>query len=114
MQAFSAIYVPKGTPEQLRCFTELQRIASSVETAIRIRRACDQIDIVDLLPDVRAPTLVTHSRYDHVAPFEQGRLLATLIPGARLVALESDNHPVLPDEPAWQNWVSAIEVFLSN
>jgi pimeloyl-ACP methyl ester carboxylesterase len=114
MQAFSSIYVPKGTPEQLRCFTELQRIASSVETAIRIRRACDQIDIVDLLRDVRAPTLVTHSRYDHVAPFEQGRLLATLIPGARLVALESDNHPVLPDEPAWQNWVSAIEEFLSN
>jgi len=114
MQAFSSIYVPRGSPEQLRCFTELQRIASSVETAIRIRKACDQIDIVGLLPNVCAPTLVTHSRYDHVAPFEQGRLLAMLIPGAHLIALESDNHPILPDEPAWEIWVSAIEEFLSN
>ena len=48
------------------------------------------------------------------ARFEQGRLLATLIPGARLVALESDNHPILPDEPAWPMWVNAIEAFLSD
>jgi DNA-binding winged helix-turn-helix (wHTH) protein/alpha-beta hydrolase superfamily lysophospholipase len=114
MQAFSSIYVPKGTPEQIRWFTDLQRISTSAEIAVRIRSACDQIDIVDLLPNVRVPTLVTHSRYDHVAPFEQGRLLATLIPGARLVALESDNHPILPDEPAWPIWVNAIEAFLSD
>ena len=114
MQAFSSIYVPKGSAEQVRCFIELQRIASSVETAIRIRRACDQIDVVGLLAQVCAPTLVTHSRYDHVAPFEQGRSLAMLIPGAHLVALESDNHAILPDEPAWEIWVSAIEEFLAN
>ena len=114
MQAFSSIYVPKGTPEQIRWFTDLQRISTSAETAVRIRSACDQIDVVNLLPLVRAPTLVTHSRYDHVAPFEQGRLLATSIPGARLIALDSDNHPILPDEPAWPKWVSEIEAFLSS
>jgi pimeloyl-ACP methyl ester carboxylesterase len=92
----------------------MQRISTSAETAVRIRSACDQIDVVDLLPLVRAPTLVTHSRYDHVAPFEQGRLLATSIPGARLIALDSDNHPILPDEPAWSKWVSEIEDFLSS
>ena len=112
MQAFSSIYVPKGTPEQIRWFTDLQRISASAETAVRIRSACDQIDVVDLLPKVRAPTLVTHSRYDHVAPFEQGRLIAASIPGARLVALDSDNHPILPDEPAWPIWIDAIDDFL--
>ena len=114
MQAFSSIYVPKGTPEQISWFTDLQRVSTSAEIAVRIRSACDQIDVVNLLPNIRAPTLVTHSRYDHVAPFEQGRLLATLIPGARLVALESNNHPILPDEPAWPIWISTIEAFLSD
>jgi DNA-binding winged helix-turn-helix (wHTH) protein len=113
MQAFSSIYLPKGTPEQISWFTDLQRISTSAEMAVRIRSACDQIDVLDLLPKVRAPTLVTHSRYDHVAPFEQGRLIATLISGARLVALDSDNHAILPDEPAWPIWVNAIEEFLS-
>ena len=113
MQAFTSIYVPKGTPEQVRWFTDLMRISTSAEMAVRIRDACDQIDVVDLLPKIRAPTLVTHSRYDHVAPFEQGRLLATSISGAMLVALESINHTILPDEPAWTTWTSEIEGFLS-
>jgi DNA-binding winged helix-turn-helix (wHTH) protein/pimeloyl-ACP methyl ester carboxylesterase len=114
MQAFSSIYVPKGTPEQIRWFTDLQRISTSAENALRIRDACDQIDVTALLPNIRAATLVTHSRNDHVTPFEQGRLLATLIPGARLLALDSDNHPILPDEPAWSKWVNEIEEFLSD
>ena len=102
MQAFSSIYVPKGTPEQIRWFTDLQRISASAETAVRIRSACDQIDVVDLLPKVRAPTLVTHSRYDHVAPFEQGRLIAASIPGARLshwTAITIRYFPMSPPGP---------------
>ncbi|HEV7368298.1 alpha/beta fold hydrolase [Arenibaculum sp.] len=113
MQAFSSIYIPRGTPEQVRWFTDLQRMSTSAENAVRIRDACDRIDVVDLLPRVRAPTLVTHSRFDHVAPFEQGRLVAASIPDARLVALESDNHAILPDEPAWATWTREIEAFLA-
>jgi dipeptidyl aminopeptidase/acylaminoacyl peptidase len=82
--------------------------------AVRIRDACDQIDVVDLLPRIRAPTLVTHSHHDHVAPFEQGRLLATSIPGAMFLALESENHTILPGEPAWTTWIGEIEGFLSS
>jgi len=114
MQAFSSVYIPKAAPEQIRWFIDLQRVSTSAENAVRIRSACDQIDIVDLLPKIRAPTLVTHSRFDHVAPFEQGRLIATSIPNARFVALESDNHPILPGEPAWPKWVGEIADFLSD
>jgi len=105
MQAFSSIYFPRATPEQIRWFIDLQRVSTSAENALRIRNACDDIDIVDLLPNVRASTLVTHSRYDHVAPFEQARLIAATIPNARLVTLESENHAILPDEIAWPTWV---------
>ena len=40
--------------------------------------------------------------------FEHGRLLATRIPGARLVPLDSDNHIVLGDEPAWPVFVDEV------
>lgn len=113
MQAFSSIYLPKGTPHQIRWFTELQQMSTSGENAARIRMACDLIDVVDLLPQVRAPTLVTHSRHDHVVPLEQGRLIATSIPNSRFVTLESDNHPILPDEPAWPTWIGEIKTFLA-
>jgi pimeloyl-ACP methyl ester carboxylesterase len=112
MQAFSSIYLPKGTPEQITWFTDLQRKTTSAENAIRIRRACDDIDVTDLLPQVRAPTLVLHSRHDNVAPFDQGRLIASSIPEARLVSLESDNHVPLHGELAWDRMVREIRSFL--
>ena len=59
------------------------------------------------------PTLVLHSLGDRMNDFESGRLLATRIPGARLVPLESDNHILLGDEPAWQVFVEEVRAFLA-
>lgn len=111
MQAFSSIYLPKGTPEQVGWFTDLQRRTTSPENAVRIRMACDDIDVADLLPQVGVPTLVMHSRYDNVVPLDQGRLIASTIPGARFVTLESDNHVPLHGEPAWDRMVREIVAF---
>lgn len=99
--------------EQIRWFTELQRKTTSADNAIRIRQACDDIDVVALLPLVSAPTLVLHSRHDNVVPFDEGRLIAASIPGARLVSLESDNHIVLEGELAWNRFIGEIEAFLA-
>ena len=55
-----------------------------------------------------APTLVLHCRDDAAVPFEQGRLIASRIPGARFVALESRNHILLPRDPAWVAFVSEV------
>jgi pimeloyl-ACP methyl ester carboxylesterase len=85
MQAFSSLYLPDGTSEQIKWFSELQRVTTSPENAIRIRKACDEIDIVELLAKVRAPTLVTHSRNDNVVPFDHGRKIASAISGARFL-----------------------------
>ena len=113
MQAFSSLYLPGGTPEQIKWFSDLQRMTTSPENAIRIRVACDDIDILDLLPKVRAPTLVLHSRSDSVVPFDHGRMIASQIPDARFVGLDSANHVILPQEPAWKTFMNAIEQFLS-
>lgn len=38
--------------------------------------------------------------------------MASAIPGARFVTLDSENHVPLPGEPAWETFVSAIEEFV--
>jgi pimeloyl-ACP methyl ester carboxylesterase len=45
-------------------------------------------------------------------PFEEGQRLAAAIPDARFVALESENHVPMPDEPAWPEFIAEIEAFL--
>jgi pimeloyl-ACP methyl ester carboxylesterase/DNA-binding winged helix-turn-helix (wHTH) protein len=113
MRAFASLYLPNGSPEQIRWFAEMQRMATTGEMAARLRVACDDIDVTDLLPSVAVPTLVIHARHDPVAPYEQGRLLATRIPGARLVTLETENHIPLPDDPTWGRLMDEVEAFAS-
>ena len=79
---------------------------------MRLRQACDDIDVTDLLTKVTVPTLVIHAQHDNVVPFSQGLLLASSIPGARLVTLDSENHVPLYGEPSWEILVLAIEEFL--
>jgi pimeloyl-ACP methyl ester carboxylesterase len=112
LRTFSMLYFPSASAEELRAPAQLQRMAMSAEAAVRLRLACDDIDVVDLLPRVTVPTLILHSRHDNAVPFEEGRRLAAAIPGARFVALESENHVPLPDEPAWPEFIAEIETFL--
>ena len=112
LRTFSMLYFPSASAEELKASAELQRMAMSGDTAVRLRMASADIDIVDLLPKVSTPTLVLHSRHDNAVPFEEGRRLASAIPNARFVALESENHVPMPDEPAWPTFIAEIEAFL--
>jgi len=111
-RVFSALFLPDGTPEQMAWYEELLRSTTSTETAVRLIEARGSLDVRRLAPKVRARTLVIHSRDDRVVPVEEGRLLAALIPGARLILLESANHILLADEPAWRYFVSELHAFL--
>ena len=110
---FAARFVPEGTQEQMRWFSELTRVTTSPEIAVRLRSTAASIDISALAPRVRAPTLVLHGVGDAAVPFEQGRRLAALIPGARFVSLESKNHVLLEDEPAWPKFLEEVRGFLA-
>ncbi|HEY0971953.1 MAG TPA: alpha/beta fold hydrolase [Gemmatimonadales bacterium] len=110
---FAARFIPEGTPEQMRWFSELQRVTTTPETAVRLRSAAAVIDVTGLAPHVRAPTLVLHATGDAVIPFDQGRELAALVPGARFVSLGSRNHVLLESEPAWPRFVDEVRRFLA-
>jgi pimeloyl-ACP methyl ester carboxylesterase/DNA-binding CsgD family transcriptional regulator len=111
-RVFSALFLPHGTPEQMAWYEELLRSSTSAENAVRLIEARGSLDVRRLAHKVRARTLVIHARDDRVVPVEEGRLLAALIPGARLILLESANHILLADEPAWQYFVSELYAFL--
>ncbi|HEU4979694.1 MAG TPA: alpha/beta fold hydrolase [Solirubrobacterales bacterium] len=111
-RVFSMRFVPDGGPEQLEWFDELERVTTTPETALRLRRAWGEIDVSDLLEGVRVPTLVAHARNDLCVPFAEGRRLAAGIPGARFLPLESRNHILLADEPAWPVFLAEVRDFL--
>ncbi|WP_046114262.1 alpha/beta fold hydrolase [Aquincola tertiaricarbonis] len=111
-QFFTSQFIPGGRPEQHHWFNELERISTSPANAVRFMREFARIDVSHLLHRVRCPTLVLHSRHEVRQPFEQGRLLATAIPGAQFVPIESGNHLLLEDEPGWQHWIDAVRRFL--
>lgn len=112
-QFFATMFLPEGTPEQMAWFSELQRVTTSPETAVRLISTSGEIDVRSLAPRVRTPTLVLHATGDAVVPFEQGRMLASLIPGARFVPLEGRNHVLLESEPAWPRFLEEVRGFLS-
>ena len=111
-QLFTSQFIPDGTKEQADWFNELQRTSASPEDAVRNLMATGETDVTALLAKVSVPTLVMHSRHDARVPFESGRRLAAGIPGARFVPLESRNHLILEDEPAFQRFLEEIKLFL--
>jgi pimeloyl-ACP methyl ester carboxylesterase/DNA-binding winged helix-turn-helix (wHTH) protein len=112
-QMFAAGFMPEGTTEQWDAFDEHQRLTASPENARRLLTVSSTIDMTEVAPTLRTPTLVLHARDDRRVPFEQGRLLASLIPGARFVPLESCNHLLLDGEPAWAQFLETVDAFLA-
>jgi len=111
-QVFANQFLPGGSPELIEAYDELQRQSATASDAVRILQASSQIDVTALAPLVSCPTLVMHARDEARIPFEEGRLFASLIPGARFVPLASRNHVLLHDEPAWGHFVEELEAFL--
>jgi pimeloyl-ACP methyl ester carboxylesterase/DNA-binding CsgD family transcriptional regulator len=100
-RVFSSMMIPGGTEEQRSWLDELQRVAVDADTALASRRQRGWSDASGLLAELSVPTLVIHSLGDRMNDFGEARHLTANIAGARLVPLESDNHIVLEDEPAW-------------
>ena len=111
-QFMTSYFLPDASLEEMGWFNDLQRISAPAENAARLLRALGEFNVLDLLPGIAAPTLVLHCRDDACVPFEQGRLIASRIPRARFVALESSNHVLLPRDPAWARFVSEVRGFL--
>jgi pimeloyl-ACP methyl ester carboxylesterase len=113
-QFFTTQFIPGGTAEQHRWFNEMERVSTSPQNAAQFMRVFNEIDVLPLLPRVQCPTLVLHSQRDVRVPFAEGRLVASAIPGAEFVPIDSGNHLLLEDEPGWQRWNEEVRRFLGH
>jgi pimeloyl-ACP methyl ester carboxylesterase/DNA-binding winged helix-turn-helix (wHTH) protein len=110
---FTSSFIPDADPKLWDAFAELLRRTTSAENAARLMEAWAQIDVSAEARRVQAPTLVIHSRDEIRVPLDQARAVASLIPESRLVLLDSKNHLLRPDEPAWEQFLAAVDDFLA-
>jgi class 3 adenylate cyclase/pimeloyl-ACP methyl ester carboxylesterase len=111
-QIFTSLMMPGATREQADAFNELQRLSGSPEGAVRYLETVAELDVRELLPQVKAPTLVMHVRDDRRIPIELGREMAAGIPGARFVALPGKNHIQLEQDPGMVRFFKELHLFL--
>jgi pimeloyl-ACP methyl ester carboxylesterase len=112
-QVFASQFLPDADRETWDAFNRLQRATTSTENVVRFLDVFAHVDVTDAAPRVACPTLVVHARDDMRVPRTQARELVSLIPGSRLVMLNSRNHILVADEPAWPEFLGELRVFLA-
>jgi pimeloyl-ACP methyl ester carboxylesterase/DNA-binding CsgD family transcriptional regulator len=111
-QVFTSRFIPGGTDEQLGWFNDLCRKTLTPEIAAQLLESRGTLEVTELLGEVRTPTLILHARGDSVAPIAEGHILAAGIPGAQFVELDSNNHILLENEPAWKRFCDEVLEFM--
>jgi pimeloyl-ACP methyl ester carboxylesterase/class 3 adenylate cyclase len=101
------------TESQKRRYAMFARAAASPRMVRALIEVVEQIDIRDVLPSVRVPTLVLHVDGDRVVPVAAGQQLADSIPGARFVSFPGIDHNFWPVEGLVDGVLDEIERFVT-
>jgi len=91
-QVLTDIFAPDADRSTRAGSARYQRACSSAATARELLLLSHELDVGDLLAQVRAPTLVVHRTGDRAAPVAQAEALAGGIGGAELVLLPGRSH----------------------
>jgi pimeloyl-ACP methyl ester carboxylesterase len=87
------------------------RMGASPGAALALTRMNAAIDVRDVLPAIRVPTLLLHRTEDRLLTIDEGRYVAGRIPGATLIELPGEDHlPFVGDQ---DTMLDAIEGFLA-
>jgi pimeloyl-ACP methyl ester carboxylesterase/class 3 adenylate cyclase len=73
-------------------FARLERLSVSPSAAVELAKFSSQVDVRDVLPMVKAPTLILHKRDDGVVPIAEGRYIAECVPDSTFVELSGTGH----------------------
>ncbi len=113
-ETFARQFVPDAQSDEIGWFNDQLRMTTNPANAPLLEGAFHDLDATDVARLVSTPTMVLHALGDRGVPFEEGRHLAGLIPGARFVALESNNHILLQRDAAFPHFINDIEHFLAS
>ena len=106
------IIIPGASKEERQLYAEEMRGMISPENLGRYRSVVDNLDVTALLPSVKAPCLILHSKGDRMQPIEQGRKMAAGVPNSRFVTYDSNNHLLPQNDPCWPLAEREISTFL--
>lgn len=112
-EIFARQFVPDAQTDEIEWFNAQLEMTTNSANAPLLEGAFHDVDVTELARQVRVPTMVLHATGDRGVPFEEGRRLAGLIPGARFVPLDSRNHILLQRDAAFPRFVDEIERFVS-
>jgi pimeloyl-ACP methyl ester carboxylesterase/DNA-binding CsgD family transcriptional regulator len=112
-RTWAAAFQPGGGLEYQCSWADQMRHATSAETAAHLLQIGWDTDVQETARKIRCPVLIVHAEHDSVAPIDEGRRLASLIPNCRFVQIDSQNHMPLADEPEWPRLVDHIRKFLA-
>ena len=110
-QLFASQLIHGATTDQMRWLTDLARVSTSPENAVRINQANATRDARGLASEVSVPTLVFHGRGDNI-PYALSRDFAAAVPDGQFVLLETANHILVEGEPAWEVFLAELRRFL--
>ena len=110
-QMFTGLFIPGANRLQMDWFNELQRRTLTPDNALRLNFAFADVDISRSLERLNVPALVLHASGDRVAPLSEGLEIARTIAGARFVELDSSNHILLAEEPAFRSFIAEVTAF---
>jgi len=87
------------------------RMGASPGAAVALTQMNAEIDVRNVLPSIRVPSLVIHRTDDQCLKVEEGRFVAQRIPGAKFVELPGNDHlPFVGDQDAI---LDEVEEFLT-
>jgi class 3 adenylate cyclase/pimeloyl-ACP methyl ester carboxylesterase len=99
-------------PATVELWGRFQRSCASPGMALSLWKSLGAIDTRPILASVRVPTLVLHRTDEIAIPVQGGRMLAAMIPGARLVELPGNIHvPFMSGDTS--HMLDVIEEFLT-
>ena len=100
-----------GDPEFRDWWATYLRMGASPGAAVALTQMNAEIDVRNVLPSIRVPSLVIHRREDQCLKVEEGRFVADRIPGAKFVELPGNDHlPFVGDQDAI---LDEVEEFLT-
>ncbi|MEO1064631.1 MAG: alpha/beta fold hydrolase [Actinomycetota bacterium] len=110
---FARQFVPSADTAEIDWVCDQLEVTTDATNAPQLESAFHELDITDLAREITVPTLVLHADRDEAVPFEEGRRVAALIPGARFVPLESDSHLLPERDPAFAVFIDEVRRFLA-
>ena len=112
---FAHLFIPEAKPEHIEWYADLSTKTASKDVAALIFDVLGSMDAMEAIRELKdkdIPTLIMHSERDEMIPLMASQYIAAELSKAEFMVLDSANHILLEDEPAFDAFNAAVNRFL--